>query len=95
MIRVPLQMKQHEVAESMITVPRMVRLATFQFAVVASLAEQPIVFDIVCTGELPVGEQVVEYQEWNDYDAECNDQNKTEKRGQRIGLQYLIIRMPN
>ena len=93
-IRVPLEMKQHEIAQNVIAVPRMMRPATLEFAVGVAPAEQSVVLDVVGTRELPIGEGVVNQQEQQHERTERDNQRDRNRSAQTEGLQYLIVGVP-
>ena len=54
-IRMPLEMKQNEIGEYVIAVPRVMRFAAFVLTVFALEAQQAVVLYIVGARKLPVG----------------------------------------
>ena len=58
MIGMTLQMVKSEVAEYIISVPAMVLLAAFIAAVFVTLAQQAVVLNIVCAGQLELRQKL-------------------------------------
>ncbi len=87
-------MKQDQVAENVVAVPGMVRLAAFVLAVLILRAQQAVVLDVVGAGQLPPGKQGVQQQERQHDPAEGPHETEPDRRRQRVGLQDLVVRMP-
>jgi hypothetical protein len=95
MIGVPLQMEQHEVAQNVVAVPRVMRLATFVAAPGITFAQQAVVLNVVGAGQLPVCEEIVNQQERNDLPAKQHDQCQAENRRNSVRLQNRVAVVPD
>jgi len=93
-VGVALQMKQNEVAVNMVTVPRMAGLASFISAIFILRPQQPVVLDIVCAGELPPCQHVVDEKKGNHFPTESDQQAKLQNDRQEHGLQNLVAGTP-
>src|SRR5210317_262563 len=68
--------------------------ATLVAALCGPLAQQPVVFDVVGAGQLPVGQSVMNKQEDQGEPTERNNENDRDGQANCIGLQYRVAVVP-
>ena len=89
-----LQVEHGQIGHQVVGVPRMVGHGWFIVTIRQTLAQQAVMFHIVCRGQLPPGNQVVHDEEGNHHQAEYQQQAQLKHRGDGIGLKHGVVRAP-